>query len=295
MVAEVYALGAALCWTAAGLFGHAPAQALGSLHFNRLRVFVAIAILTMALVIMGRSFTLNPAHLWPLILSSFTGVVMGDFFLFLAMRRLGPRRTAILFASNAPIAALLGWLILGEVLSTNDLLAVMLGFAGICLAIIYGKRRDLIHVWEDVNPPLWLGVAFGFLAALGQAGSAIIIRPPMSDGLDPIMASLVRVIVAGVFFWATYPFDRSQRGKLVFPDRKLWVNVFSNGFFGLGLGVVLFLKALETGNVAVVTILTSTTPVLILPFIWARTRTIPPWGAWVGAFLVVFCASLLAI
>jgi drug/metabolite transporter (DMT)-like permease len=243
----------------------------------------------------GRSFTLDLVFIWPLVLSSIIGIVLGDFFLFLTMRRLGPRRTNILFASNAPMTALLGWLILGEVLAMHDAVAVIIAFTGICLAIIYGKRRDLMHVWEDVTPPLSLGILFGLLAALGQAVSAIIIRPAMSEGLDPIMASLIRVMIAAVFFWASYPFDKTQRSKPILPDGKILVNVFFNGLFGLGVGVALFLKALETGHIAIVAILTATTPVLILPFVWARTGMMPAWGAWVGAFLVVACASLLVL
>ena len=293
--AAIYAFGAAICWTLAGLFGHAPARALGSLHFNRLRMVAAAGIMAVLLVMTGRSFTLDLVFIWPLVLSSIIGIVLGDFFLFLTMRRLGPRRTNILFASNAPMTALLGWLILGEVLAMHDAVAVIIAFTGICLAIIYGKRRDLMHVWEDVTPPLSLGILFGLLAALGQAVSAIIIRHAMSEGLDPIMASLIRVMIAAVFFWASYPFDKTQRSKPILPDGKILVNVFFNGLFGLGVGMALFLKALETGHIAIVAILTATTPVLILPFVWTRTGMMPAWGAWVGAFLVVACASLLVL
>jgi hypothetical protein len=42
-----------------------------------------------------------------------------------------------------------------------------------------------------------------------------------------------------------------------------------------------------------VTILASTTPVLILPFIWIKTRMMPAPGAWAGACLVVVCTALL--
>lgn len=291
--AAIYAFGAAICWTLAGLFGHAPARTLGSLHFNRLRMIAAAVIMAVLLVITGRDLSFDLVFIWPLILSSVIGIVLGDFFLFLTMRRLGPRRTNILFASNAPMTAILGWLILGEVLAAHDGVAVIIAFIGICLAIIYGKRRDLMHVWEDVTPPVSLGVLFGLLAALGQAISAIIIRPVMSAGMDPVMASLIRVMIAALFFWATYPFDKAQRKKPILPEPKILVNVFFNGLFGLGVGMALFLKALETGHIAIVAILTATTPVLILPFVWARTGMMPAWGAWVGAFLVVACASLL--
>jgi drug/metabolite transporter (DMT)-like permease len=126
-VSALFALGAALSWTMAALFGHLPARELGSLHFNRLRMLAAIVILGLLMIIGGRSFTLDMTHFWPLVPSSLVGVVMGDFFLFAAMRRLGPRRTNILFATNAPIAACLGWLLLDEVIGFETLLSVLLG------------------------------------------------------------------------------------------------------------------------------------------------------------------------
>ena len=68
-----------------------------------------------------------------------------------------------------------------------------------------------------------------------------------------------------------------------------------NGLFGLGIGAAMLMAALENGNVATVTILSSTTPVMILPFIWARTGRIPAPAAWLGASLVVICTILIAI
>ena len=68
-----------------------------------------------------------------------------------------------------------------------------------------------------------------------------------------------------------------------------------NSLFGLGVGAAMLMAALETGNVATVTILSSTTPVMILPFIWARTGRRPAPAAWVGAILVVICTMLIAI
>lgn len=292
-VSALFALGAALSWTMAALFGHLPARELGSLHFNRLRMLAAIVILGLLMIIGGRSFTLDMTHFWPLVLSSLVGVVMGDFFLFAAMRRLGPRRTNILFATNAPIAACLGWLLLDEVIGFETLLSVLLGFCGVVLAIIYGKRRDFAHIWEVITPPLWIGVMFGMMAALGQALGVLLVRPVMADGVDPVLAGMVRVLVAAFVFWASYGVDRQQWRRSLWPGRKTLLFVVMNGLFGLGVGAAFFLEALEFGAVAKVTILSATTPVLILPFVWMRTGVVPAAGAWLGALLVVACSAVL--
>ena len=158
----------------------------------------------------------------PIILSGLIGVVFGDFFLFATMRRLGPRRTNILFATNAIFAALLGWLFLGEAISVYTGLAILFGFAGVVLAVVYGKRKDLLHQWEAVMPPLWLGIALGLMAALCQALGVLLIRPVMAAGADPVATTLARIFVGAVVFWATLPFDVAQRGKPLFPGVGRW-------------------------------------------------------------------------
>ena len=67
----------------------------GSLHFNRLRMLAAAILLVIMIVLTGGNFAMPPALWLPVFLSSIVGVVLGDYFLFVAMRRLGPRRTAI--------------------------------------------------------------------------------------------------------------------------------------------------------------------------------------------------------
>ncbi|MEC7853092.1 MAG: DMT family transporter [Pseudomonadota bacterium] len=289
------ALGAALSWTMAALVSHRPATELGSLHFNRVRMIVATLIMGTLLIVSGRPAAIPPEFWLPIMLSAVTGVVLGDFFLFVTMRRLGPRRTNVLFATNAVFAAIIGWVILGEVVSARTAMAVLLGFGGVVLAVVFGKRRDLLHKWESVMPPLWIGVVAGLLAAICQAFGVVFARPVMAAGVDPVAVTLARAVVGAAVFWATLPFDRSRVGMPLLPRGKLLALTGLNGLFGLGVGAAMLMAALETGNVATVTILSSTTPVMILPFIWARTGRMPAPAAWLGAILVVICTMLIAI
>ena len=292
-LAHLFALGAALSWTLAGLFSHQAVLRFGSLHFNRLRMLAAAFLLVVMIALTNGSFVLPMAFWRPVLLSAVVGVVLGDYFLFVAMRRLGPRRTAILFAGNAPIAAILSWLFLDEILSAVQILAILVGFAGICFAIIYGKRRDLLHIWEAITPPLWIGLAAGFLAAAGQAIGVLMLRPVMHAGADPLLVGLIRVSVAALIFWLSWPFYRKKSEHPLLPDARMSMLIMANGFFGLSFGVFLLLKALEIGSVAEVTILSSVSPVMILPFVWYKTGKCPPWGAWLGALLVVASTILL--
>ena len=87
---HLFALGAALL-DLAGLFSHQAVLRFGSLHFNRLRMLAAAFLLVVMIAPTDGSFVLPMAFWQPVLLFVVVGVVLGDYFLFVAMRRLGPR------------------------------------------------------------------------------------------------------------------------------------------------------------------------------------------------------------
>ena len=134
----------------------------------------------------GNNWELASSQWKWIIISGIVGIGLGDFFLFIAMERIGPRRTGVLFAINAPLAAFLAWLILNEELTFLIIFAIVIGFLGIALAVVYGSPKTNIHDWEVTKPPLWLGVSAGLLAALGQGSWRVIFTPSHGAGGRPI-------------------------------------------------------------------------------------------------------------
>ncbi|MEZ5478023.1 MAG: DMT family transporter [Thiolinea sp.] len=155
---ELAALTAAGCWALASLISSAPARHLGGISFNHLRLVLVFVMLLFTTLISGRYGSVNPEHVLPILLSGFIGFFLGDSLLFLCLNRLGPRRMSVLFATNAPMAALLGWIFLEETLSGRNLFGIILITSGVILAIVFGKRRSQLHHWETVHGSLWVGV-----------------------------------------------------------------------------------------------------------------------------------------
>ncbi len=60
-----------------------------------------------------------------------------------------------------------------------------------------------------------------------------------------------------------------------------------SGFLSLAMGMTLLLFALSGGETGVVSTISATTPVIILPLLWLRTGQRPAAGAWLGALFVV--------
>jgi uncharacterized membrane protein len=84
----------------------------------------------------------------------------------------------------------------------------------------------------------------------------------------------------------------TARASQAFTPRILGQTVLS-GFVGMALGMTLLLLALELGDVGMVAVLSSVTPVLILPLLWLHLRRPPARGAWLGAALTVIGTALI--
>ena len=290
---ELAALGAATCWALTGLIASVPAGHLGALHFNRLRQVFGTLFLALYVGVTGvwQTLTWDAAPL--LVLSGLMGIFVGDSLLFVTLNRLGPRRAGILFAFNAPMAAVLGWLLLGEQLSALAVMGIALVAAGIALAILFGHRGKATEGLEAIKGSLWVGVAIGLGAALGQAGGIIVARPLMQAGIDPFMASLLRIGVAAACLSVLLqlPFDNMKPRAALSP--RIAAYTATVGFLGLGVGMTLLLFALSGGKTGIVSTISSTTPVIILPLLWLKTGNKPAAGAWAGAALVVVGMALL--
>ena len=57
--------------------------------------------------------------------------------------------------------------------------------------------------------------------------------------------------------------------------------------------MTLLLFARSGGSVGIVSTLSATSPVIILPWIWLRTGQRPAAGAWVGAAIVIIGMALI--
>ncbi|MCF9489906.1 EamA family transporter, partial [Vibrio parahaemolyticus] len=66
-----------------------------------------------------------------------------------------------------------------------------------------------------------------------------------------------------------------------------------NGFLAMAVGMTLILYALREGNVGMVALLSSTTPIMLLPILWVYTKQRPNRFAWLGALVAVMGTGIL--
>lgn len=297
---DLLALGAAACWATSSMLAVVPVRHLGTFAFTRWRMALVAVLCWGVVAATGSWQTLSAEVSGTLVLSGLVGIFVGDTALFGATHRLGPRRSSVLFATHAAFSAVLGWGVLGERMGLQALLGGVLTLAGVMSAIVLGRHKDEQHAWEADHGSASLGVALGLVAALCQALGTLIAKPVMSGhaaaaGVDPIAASAVRVSVACaahcVLLWAGVPAARAHQK----PTLQVLGQTALNGFVGMGLGMTFILMALRQGEVGMVAILSSVTPVLVLPLVWWRLGRAPAAGAWAGAALTVAGTVLILL
>ncbi|MGB0965115.1 MAG: DMT family transporter [Litorivicinus sp.] len=291
MIYELAAIGAATLWACTAIISTGPAKLLGAVHFNFFRMGIVLCMLTLVALLTGGFDASLSQHAGVLLLSGLVGIFLGDTLMFSGLRRLGPRRNQVLFATNAPIAALIGWVFLGESLGWAAIAGVGLVTAGVATAVFMGRRSDETHALEDTDGRLWIGVSLALGAALCQALGLVISRPAMEAGVDPVAASVLRVGMA--FLGLTVSVLIQKRGLPAVPAPRVIGQIAISGLLGMGLGMTLVQFALMGAKAGVVATLSSTSPVLILPVLWLIYRRRPAFGAWIGAILAVLGASLL--
>jgi len=292
MPLEWLALISAFLWASASLLSVIPARHLGTFAFSRWRMAcVSFMLITMG-VLSGGFYTLTLSDIGMMAVSGLIGIFVGDTSLYACMNRIGPRRASLLFATHAAFSAIFGIWLFKEHLSVQGWVGAALVLTGVMVAVAFSGNTP--KKLEFSHGALWVSILLGVIAALCQSLGTIIAKPVMMAGADPIAASSVRMLVALIAHLglrlAQVPFSRALSPITL----KVFGIICLNGLLAMVLGMTIFMFALRHGNVTLVAILSSTSPVMLLPILWIFTRQRPSLGSWLGACLV-FCGTALVL
>jgi drug/metabolite transporter (DMT)-like permease len=115
----------------------------------------------------------------------------------------------------------------------------------------------------------------------------------MLEGADPVAAMVVRSGTGALFFIAFLALPAFRPAAL--PFRVEIRRIGFSALAGMVVGMSFLMAALARGDVGIVTTLSSTTPILILPMVWAAYRRMPGPLAWAGAGLAVAGTALISL
>ena len=289
-IAEILALCAAVCIAMSGMLVNELRGRLPLFDLARLQMIAAFLMTAAASLVVGGWRTLEPWQLGFLAVSSFFGIIIASTTYFAAIYTAGPRTTALLFSLASPFAVVLGYAFLGETLTGQQGIGIACVLLGIMLAI--GGRSSGP---SGGARPSWIGVGLGVVTALGQALGSLAARPAMAAGVEPFTAMAVRSGIAAAFFVLLMMIPHPALKSAPHIEKRSLGFAVGSAFFGVGLGMSLLMAALAHGNVGIVSTLSSMTPVVILPMVWARTGMVPPPLAWIGAALAAAGTALISL
>ena len=294
------ALLTAFLFAVSAICGHGSATRLGGVEANFWRVCLAMIFLTVWAAFFGGP--IDVPSLPYFLLSGFCGIGLGDTAYFQSLPRLGSRRTVLISQCLTPLfAALIEWLWLGTALTLPEILCVAVILAGVATALAPSDHVTLPR--REWN----IGVVTGILGALGGAVGFVFSRKGFAvahaasgvypdAGTSGYIRTVGGILVPTALLLAVKWRSAQAHGPMledatlqVSRDkwRRVWPWVLGNSIAGQTLGVTFMQIALAHTQAGIVTAITATTPLILMPMtrIFSGEKIQP--RALVGALIAV--------
>ena len=260
---EFAALLTAVFWTITAMAFEVATKRVGAYSVNIIRLFFAFVLLAL-LTFFRRGMALPmdaSVHAWVwLSISGLVGFILGDLFLFASYAIITSRVSMLIMTLAPPLAALIGWLVLGETMTLISLLGMALVVVGIGLTIWSrpdGEKK------LSLNFPI-KGLLFALLGAVGQAVGLVLSKYGMRD-YDPFAATQIRIISGLIGFGFIISILKRWKNVFrVFTDKKSISRIGLGSFFGPFLGVSFSLIAIQHTSAGIAATLMAIVPVLII-------------------------------
>ena len=295
IIGEVAATLTAFCWTISAIAFTTSSKVIGSQVVNRIRVIVAFVLLLIVnWIFLGQAIPVQASGehwLW-LLLSGLVGLAIGDTFLFKTYQLIGAR-LGLLLLSLAPVfSILIAWIFMGEILTTLQVIGVILTLAGISWVVITRPKNGV----EAENPHhITRGIFFGIMAALCQGTGLVLSSRGMGSGFPPLAGTLIRMIAAVVILWGLAIFERKAKptikSAIDHPRAFAWVAV--GAVFGPVIGIAFSLLAVQHAKIGISSTLMALPPVFILPVSYFIFKERLGWQALCGTILSIAGVAVL--
>lgn len=278
------ALVVAVLWTISSLASEYASKRFGSLLLNIVRMAQTVVMIGLLLwICTGRPYpTHTNGDVWLfLALSSIVGYIIGDYYFLKCFIMIGARWGELFMTIAPPVAALTGWIFLGEQMSWMALVGMCVTMVGISMSVLARKEDNPKKI--GVKLPM-RGIVYGLIAGAGQGFGLVLSKQGMlayeqhmqaaqvvaeNPMIMPFAATMIRCIVALIGFSIMYGVAR-QMGKeshtlhLLVEDRKAISLATLSTITGPCVGVALSLMATLFTSTGIAQTIMALVPVLIL-------------------------------
>lgn len=274
---EIISLVVAVSWTVTAIFADKASHRLGSMTTNVIRLVLASLFLAILLwITLGHPYPVfadGKAWLW-LGLSALVGYVFGDWCLFNSYLSIGARFGQLFMTLAPPMAAIAGWIMLGETLTLKSMLAMAVTLCGIAISILSRGEGHKVKLSLPLK-----GVLLGLGAGTGQGVGLVLSKigmqhyeaavpagaPELMETMLPFASTMIRALIGSLGFLALMALQKDlPRLKAAFHDRKGMSYALILTLFGPVFGVSLSLMAVQYTDAGIASTLMALTPVLII-------------------------------
>ena len=290
---EVAALSGALLWAVASVLYRRAGEQIAPRELNLLKGLLGAALLALTAWALRTPFpAAQPWEIGLLLLSGALGIGLGDTAYFQALNDLGARQALLIEVLAPPAAALIAWAALGETLGAAAWAGIALTVAGVAWVVTERGAKDPANAQRAHRAR---GIGAGLVAALAQAGGAVLSRAAL-DGtqVSPLWSAVLRLAagVAVLLIWLAAA-RRPLVGLRVEAGRgRLWATVVGAILLGTYLALWLQQVSLQRVPAGIAQTLFATSPLFVLPLAaWSGERVSP--RAILGAVLALGGVGLL--
>jgi len=294
---ELAALATAVCWTCSSLAFSAAGRRIGSLSLNLIRLVIAFLYISAYCRIRRGSWLPTDAspEAWRLLMiSGLIGFVLGDLCLFKAFLLLGPRLSMLIMSLAPPIAAGLGWVVLGERIGLMGGVGMVVTLGGVAWVVLE-RQAGPEGAQKTTANEFAKGATLAFLGAVGQSVGLVLSKIGMQS-YDPFAATQIRIL-AGIVGFAAIFFAVRWWGRTLqgLRDTKGMAFAALGAFAGPFVGVSLSLLAIQHTETGVAATIMATVPVLIIPAVVLLHKERVSARAALGAVVAVSGVALLVL
>lgn len=252
-------------------------MSLGFLIAMVVNVLFAALIVVAQLALREEILSLNFTSLLLFALAGFFSTYLGRWLLYDSVLRLGPSRASAFQSSNPMFTVLIAWVVLDERLDGLDLIAS----AAILVGLFLTSQRPAEHTLEsesqkegslEAEPQLrhlfvTLLSSGGLLALLGAFSYAVgnVLRGvAVEDWNEPVLGVLVGALTGLLAYSTLYTGCRNIGDRVLRADRR-GLRLFALSGTLTVIAQACMVGAMRYSPVSIVTLITLSTPVLVLP------------------------------
>lgn len=261
---EFFALGAAFLWALSSILFKSLGKTIRPLELNLIKGIAGFILFAITSLVIGEVFTsIRPAAVIALAVSGAVGIGFGDTMFFEAINRLGARRSLLITILAPPMTVIFAWIFLRESLNLFAWVGILITILGVAWVITEKNKNE-----HEENKFTWLGVFFGFLAALTQAAGAVLSRWALTESsVSALQSALIRLLAgtAVLLLWILIRREKIGVWLKPAPKKQLWGILAVVILFGTYVAIWMQQLAFKFTNVGIAQTLLATSPLFILP------------------------------